>query len=134
MNCRHARDLLTRELDRRSRPEPALTRHLAACSDCRRFAERWAAVRRGLAGRRLAVVPDAGFAARVTDRLGAPADPFVWAAWRLMPATLALTLVLGGWCLLGTPPPSSLAEQLADGDLLTWVAGGDQESRGEEAP
>ena len=43
--------------------------------------------------------------------------------------TLALTLVLGGWCLLSTPAPPSLADELADGDLLTWVATGDEDTR-----
>jgi hypothetical protein len=128
MNCRRARNLLTRTADRAAAADPALARHLAACAECARFAERWAAVRRGIEGRLTRVTPDAGFAARVTARLGAPADPFTWAAWRLLPATVALTLVLGGWCLLWTPAPSSLAEQLADGDLLAWVTstGGDE--------
>ena len=122
MNCRRARNLLTRSPGRGPIADPALTRHIASCSECRRLAERWAAVREGLRSRLTTVAPDAGFAARVTARLGAPADPFVWAARRLLPATLALTLALGGWCLLRTPAPSSLADELADGDLLIWVA------------
>lgn len=125
MNCRHARKLLTHGPG----ADPALTRHLASCAECERFAERWTAVREGLKGRLTTVAPDAGFAARVTARLGAPADPFVWAARRLLPATLALTLVLGGWCLLQTPAPSSLADELADGDLLTWVATSGEDER-----
>lgn len=123
MNCRRARKLLTDDPG----ADPELTRHLAACPECERFTERWSKVRGGLEGHLITVTPDAGFAARVTARLGAPADPFVWAAQRLLPVTLALTLVLGGWCLLRTPAPSSLAEELADGDLLTWVA--DEEAR-----
>ncbi len=129
MNCRRARKSLTRDPARGPGTDPALTRHLASCPECERFAERWTAVRHGLEGRLTVVTPDTGFAARVATRLGAPADPFVWAARRLLPATLALTLVLGGWCLLRTPPPASLADELADGDLLTWVASGGEEER-----
>jgi anti-sigma factor RsiW len=125
MNCRRARNLLTRGVI----ADGELDRHLVSCPECERFAERWAAVRDGIKSHRAAVRPEAGFAARVTARLGAPADPLVWAAWRLVPVTLALTLVLGGWCLLGTPAPASLAAQLADSDLLSWVASSGEEER-----
>ncbi len=129
MNCRRARKLLTGVSGAGSGADPELARHLASCAECERFAERWTAVRDGLKGRLTTLTPDAGFAARVTARLGPPADPFVWAARRLVPVTLALTLVLGGWCLLRTPAPSSLADELADGDLLTWVASDEEEQR-----
>ncbi len=129
MNCRRARNLLTHGARRRSGDDPALARHLASCADCERFAGRWTAVRRGIAHRVTRVTPDAGFAARVSARLDGPADPLLWAARRLLPATVALTLVLGGWCLLRTPAPASLSAELADGDLLTWVASGDEEMR-----
>ena len=129
MRCRRARELLTRVDPPVGSADARLTRHLVSCPECERFAARWAAVREGLAAHRAAVTPDAGFAARVTARLGAPADPFVWAARRLLPATLALTLVLGGWALLRTPAPASLADELADGDLLTWVASEEEERR-----
>jgi len=129
MNCRRARNLLTHDTGRRSGADPELARHLASCAGCARFAERWTAVRRGIEGRLARVTPDPGFAGRVVARLDAPADPFLWAARRLLPATLALALALGGWCLLRTPAPASLADQLADGDLLTWVASGNEEAR-----
>jgi anti-sigma factor RsiW len=127
MNCRTARNLMTPGAS--SPAEPALARHLASCAECARLAERWAAVGAQLRQRRAVVTPDAGFAARVTARLEAPADPLVWAARRLVPVTLALTLALGGWCLLRTPTPTTLAAELADVDLLTWVASGTEESR-----
>lgn len=126
MNCRRARTRLTRDPDRRRRADPALAAHLASCPECRRFGDRWAQVRQELRGLRSVVTPDAGFAARILERLDPPADPWLWAARRLLPVTLALTLVLGGWCLLRTPAPSSLADELADGDLLSWVAEGDE--------
>ena len=129
MRCREARDLLTRDLRPDPEPDPALTTHLASCPDCERFAECWTAARAALAGRRSTVLPDAGFAARVTARLGAATDPFAWAARRLVPVSLALTLVLGAWCLLVTPMPTSLADELADGDLMSWVVSGDEEQR-----
>jgi anti-sigma factor RsiW len=125
MNCRDVRKQLTHGPG----ADPELVRHLSGCPECARFAERMMAVREVLRTRLSTVVPDAGFAARVTARLGAPADPFVWAARRLVPATLALTMVLAGWCLLRTPAPASLAEELADGDLFTWVETGDEERR-----
>lgn len=129
MNCRRARNLLTRNSERGSAADPELARHLVSCGECERFAERWTALRRGLKEHLTTVTPDAGFAARVGARLAAPADPFQWAARRLLPATLALTLALGGWCLLRTPAPASLADELADGDLLTWVATGGEEQQ-----
>ena len=129
MRCRRARRLVTRLAARGEGAGPELTHHLASCAGCQRFADRWAAVRRGIEGRLTLVTPDSGFASRVTARLDRAPDPFVWAARRLLPATLALTLVLGGWCLLRTPGPASVAEQLTDADLLTWVASGDEERR-----
>lgn len=128
MRCRRARHLLT-TAEGAPAGGDALDRHLTGCHDCRRFAERWSELRRELRDRHARILPDAGFAARVTARLEGPTDPFVWASRRLLPATLALTLVLGGWCLLRTPSPDSLAEQLADGDLLSWVASGPREDR-----
>lgn len=128
MNCRRARNLLTREPRvGGSGRAPELARHLAACPACASFAERWEATREALREHRATVVPDAGFAGRVVARLPAP-DPFAWAARRLLPATLALTLALGGWCLLRTPAPASLAAELADGDLLSWVTEGEEEA------
>ena len=128
MNCPRARKLMTRVSARSRSADPDLARHLDSCPECARFAERLAAVRQSLRNRRTPVIPDAGFAARVTARLDPPADPFAWAARRLLPVTLALTLVLGGWCVLQTPSPASLAAELADGDLLTWVASGGEET------
>lgn len=128
MNCRRARNLMTRHSGH-GPTDGALDRHLDSCTECSRFAERWAAVREGLRSRRATVTPDAGFAARVGARLGPPADPFAWAARRLVPVTLALTLVLGGWCALQTPSPSNLAAELAEGDLLTWIASGLEDER-----
>jgi anti-sigma factor RsiW len=124
MNCERARRLLARDAD-----DPALARHLAACAECEQLAARWAELRRALRDRRTVVTPDAGFAARVTARLDRPVDPLVWAARRLLPATLALTLALGGWCLARTPAPASLAAELADSDLLSWVESGGEEGR-----
>ena len=129
MNCRTARNLMTPGRGPRPGADAELARHLASCARCAELAERWSAVRGELRQRRTTVTPDAGFAARVTARLDPPADPLTWAARRLVPATLALTLALGGWCLLRTPAPSSLADELADPDLLTWVSSGSELNR-----
>ncbi len=125
MNCRRARRLLTSGRE----AEPLLARHLAGCPRCRRFAERWATLRQALRAHRAEARPDSGFTARVVARLDASADPWLWAARRLLPATLALTLVLTGWCLLRTPAPASVAELLAADDLLSWVAAGTEDGR-----
>lgn len=130
MSCRDFRELLSRISGpaRGSDDQAALARHLEQCDDCARFARRWHELRRGLR-RSPAVTPDAGFAARVVARLPAPADPLSWAALRLLPASVALVLALTGWCLLATPPPTTVADELAGGDLLTWVAAGEESGR-----
>ncbi|MGB6640495.1 MAG: hypothetical protein WBG67_06965, partial [Thermoanaerobaculia bacterium] len=66
--------------------------------------------------------PDAGFSARVVAALpNSSPDVLGWAAIRLLPATLALALVLTVWALAATPSPTSLLEQSVDEDLWTWI-------------
>jgi hypothetical protein len=66
--------------------------------------------------------PDAGFAARVVAALpDSTSEVLGWAAIRLLPATLALALVLTAWALVVTPSPTSLVDQSADEDLWSWI-------------
>lgn len=95
--------------------------HLASCPACAAYAERLAAFRSELRQRHADIRPGAGFAAQVVSRLDGPPDLLGWAALRLLPATLALVLVLSGWCLLRTPSPTDLLTQAPTDDVLSWV-------------
>ncbi len=87
-----------------------------------RIESRLEAVRLYLRGHHAGVEPDAGFAARVAARLDRPAaDLLGWAAWKLLPATLALVLVLV-WFAFQVTPLNEAASSQAD-DPLTWVLG-----------
>ena len=116
MNCSQARDRLVG-----GTPTESLERHLGTCPSCRAFAERAEIALAKLREREAEVVPEAGFAARVTAAL--PGDPEVlaWAALRLLPATVALALVLTGWCLTGVPGPSELVEESPADAPLAWL-------------
>ena len=119
--CSRARQELMRGVDR----VPAdVAGHLESCDDCAAFAARFAVARDGLHRHRAVATPDAGFAARVTAALPmdkAGGEAMSRAAARLLPATLALALLLGAWCWLGTSSPASLAESASGDDVLAWV-------------
>lgn len=119
-SCAGARKELLRGVDRVS---PSAARHLESCAECADFATRFATTRDGLRRHRARVLPDAGFAARVTAALPAAdsGDEVSRAALRLLPAAIALTLVLGVWAWLGTSSPASLAETAPTDDVLAWV-------------
>lgn len=131
MTCHEARNELLR------RPEQglgealptAIAAHLADCPACARLAERYERVRRDLARHHAGVEPDPGFAARVVARLPRPTEMLGWAALRLLPATLALVLVLSGWCWLAAPAPSALLDESPSDDLLAWVLDPQEETR-----
>lgn len=97
-----------------------LRQHLRGCSACRGFAERLEIARDLLRLHHADVKPDAGFAGRVTARLeemGA-AEALVWAAGRLLWATVALTLVLASFALRTGPQFAVEAEGV---DYLEWI-------------
>lgn len=119
MNCAVARRRVSEAIPGPSAPE--VREHLASCEACGRFAERWAAAAAVLAEPRCDAVPDAGFAGRVAARRSPPVEPFAWAAARLLPAALALAVVLLGWCLAATPGPSELTESAGSDDPLVWI-------------
>lgn len=98
--------------------------HLAQCADCTRFGEKLALAEGLLSDAGATVEPDAGFTARVRMALPSNSGNFGtmgWAAVRLLPATLALALVLTGWSLLMTQSPESLLIESPSESLLTWV-------------
>ena len=107
-------------------PRPELAEHLAGCVTCAWFAARLAHARRALREHHAGVEPDAGFVARVVSRLGRPADLVGFAALRLLPAAIALALVLG--VLVQMRPTvaeettASVTEESAGDDLLVWLA------------
>ena len=121
MSCRKLRDHLTAP---EGGPLPeALQRHLRDCAACRRYAARTDAARAILRDHRAEIEPDPGFAARVAAHLDqAPAEMFGWAAQRLLPATLALVLVLAWFAFSATPDTAHANENPAPTeDLFTWV-------------
>lgn len=120
-DCTRAKNELLGGLDRVS---VRTARHLETCDGCAVFAERFAATRSSLRRHRSPVVPDAGFAARVTAALPAAetgGDLVSRAALRLLPAAIALTIVLGAWSWLSTASPASLTEGAPTDDVLAWV-------------
>jgi predicted anti-sigma-YlaC factor YlaD len=119
MNCRSVRKRVSAVP--RGAEEPAVREHLARCAACRRFVAAWQTVAEELAAPRAEVLPDAGFAARVAAALPERTESLAWAARRLMPAAVALALVLLGWCWLATPPPSELVDSASTDDVLVLL-------------
>lgn len=120
MDCAQVRTKLTnRQADS---PEAGVLEHLEKCPGCSCFAERLRLAEDLLRHHHSEIEPDAGFAGRVVAALpSSSSDLLGWAALRLLPATLALALVLTVWALAATPSPTSLVEQSVDEDLLTWI-------------
>jgi len=74
------------------------------------------------------IEPDEQFAQRVVARLPKHSDAaFGWAVARVLPATLALLLVLIWVSWQVTPAPSGVQEPSPTEDVLTWAldAGGE---------
>lgn len=123
VDCAAARRELLRGVDRVS---GRVSRHLGDCAGCAAFTERFAAARTGFRRHHAGAVPDAGFAARVTAALpgekdSGGADAVTWMALRLLPAAVALALVLGAWSWMATSRPSDLAASATTDDVLAWV-------------
>lgn len=103
--------------------------HLRGCPACSRLAARLGQVQRDLERHHAGLEPEPGFAARVVSRLPRPTEVLGWAAVRLLPATVALVLVLTGWCWLAAPSPSALLDDSPSDDLLAWVLDPEAEAR-----
>jgi len=68
------------------------------------------------------VEPDGSFAARVAARLERPpADLLGWAAWKLLPATLALAVVLAWFALQVSPGAGSATSVSPAEDPVGWI-------------
>jgi hypothetical protein len=106
-----------------------VARHLKDCVACSRYAERLGAAGVLLRDHHAELAPPAGFTARVGAALPAPAGLLGWAALRVLPATLALVLVLSGWCWLEAPWPSVPLGESATDDLLSWVLEGQESAQ-----
>ena len=124
MNCKHVREIIA---SKRSPLGQDIARHLEDCVPCQRFAERMDAVRLELRRHQTVVEPDGSFSARVLERLSPqPSQPATellgWAALRLLPVTLVLALLLGGWSLVSGPNPETLLTSV-DQDPLAWILG-----------
>lgn len=126
MDCRRVRDRL---MDGAGERGTEMIEHLDACAACAAFARRLGEAEALLRAHHAGVEPDAAFAARVVARLPEPSELLGWAALRLLPATLALALVLTAWCVLATPGPSSLVEETPTDDVLAWVVATEEEER-----
>lgn len=118
MNCREARDLLMRN---EKRTAAAVASHLAGCDGCAEFGRKLDLAQAAFRAHQGEHLPDPAFAQRVRASLPGDTDLIGWAALRLLPATLALTLVLSAWCWLATPGPQALFEQSPTDDLLSWA-------------
>lgn len=75
--------------------------------------------RRALRDHHAGVDPDPSFVARVRARLPASPDPLRWAAARLLPAGLALALVLG--MLVWRELPARGAAPVSVDELAAWM-------------
>ena len=89
----------------------AVREHLKDCPACSTYAARLDLARQLLGEHHAGVEPDAGFAARVVAALPGTPGLVSRAAMKLLPAALALVLVLAGWCLIDTHGPADLLEQ-----------------------
>jgi anti-sigma factor RsiW len=118
MNCSKVRDDLLQ-----GSTTAASRRHLEECPACARFKERFEQTAAELDAHHLTVVPDRTFAARVVARLPVPEPPLGWAATRMLPAAVALLVVLSAWAWVGTATPSELVAWSPTDDLVGWVLG-----------
>lgn len=76
-------------------------------------------LRRALREHHARVEPDPGFAARVVARLPAAPDPLRWAAVRLLPAGLALALLLA--LMVWRELPAAAAAPATVDELAAWM-------------
>ena len=120
MTCSEARARLLR-LTAPSRPQGPLADHLDSCASCEAFAARLAMAVGSLAGHLAGVEPDAAFAARVVAALPERSPLVARFALKLLPAALALALVLGGWVVLERRGDPETEETVPTDDLLGWV-------------
>jgi hypothetical protein len=115
--CKEVRERLT------STRGAGIEPHLDDCPDCRRYADRLQAARSYFKAHHGGAEPDPSFALRVAERLnGRPVAALGWAAWRLLPASLVLALVLAWFAFQAEPPYVEASNDLAPTeDLIEWL-------------
>jgi hypothetical protein len=118
MNCPQVRDRLLRIAAGEDESRPVA--HLASCQACTAFAHRIDGLRHQLQDHTV-FEPDAYFAERIVARLPRAPEVMGRAALKFLPATLALALVLSGFCFLQTPTPTSLLAGSPSDDPVGWV-------------
>lgn len=101
--------------------ESTIREHLSDCRDCTAYARRLDAAHHVLSRQHAGIDPDAGFAARVIAGLPQRGGLLAWAALKLLPAVLALAMVLAGWVLVEGPGNGSVPQWSPTDDLLGWV-------------
>jgi len=97
------------------------TNHLRDCDSCRRYSERLRIASELLRNQHAGFEPDSGFVQRVTTALPGPPQLLGWAAVRLLPAGLALVVLLTGWVWVAAPAATTAMEVAPTDDVLTWV-------------
>jgi hypothetical protein len=120
MNCNEVRSRLLNL----TAPPPAgepLADHLESCDSCGAYAARLAHTVRALADHHAGVEPDAAFAARVVAALPERNGVLGRVALKLLPAALALVLVLSGWIVIEQRRHTVTEEAVPTDDLLTWI-------------
>ena len=115
--CKEVRERLT------STRGSGMEAHLDDCPSCRRYAARLQEARSYFEAHHGGAEPDPVFALRVAERLnGRPVAALGWAAWRLIPASLVLALVLAWFAFQAAPPYVESSDTLAPTeDLIGWL-------------
>lgn len=122
MTCSDARDRLTAKATGVPVADfESAVEHLRDCPACVEYARRLALASGYLRDTHAGIEPDFAFATRVVGALPKSPGPIGRAALRLLPAALALVIVLAGWCLLDTSSPQALLDEAPTDDLLGWV-------------
>jgi predicted anti-sigma-YlaC factor YlaD len=120
LDCGELRDRVTRAVE--ALHEDRVTGHLEDCAACRGYVARLREARQALRDHHGNVEPDAGFRQRVLTAIPAgPTELMGWAALRLLPAGVALTLVLAWFALQPTPTTTTAEVAAPTDDLLSWV-------------
>ena len=120
MTCNEARSRL-HHLAAPPRAGEPLAEHLENCIGCGAYATRLAHTVRALADHHAGVEPDSGFAARVVAALPERSPLVARVALRMLPAALALVLVLSGWIVIEQRRHTVVEEIGPSDDLLGWI-------------
>ncbi len=119
MKCQTFRDRWARRDLAHQAEDSELLRHRAECAVCQELAPRLDAMRLHVRDLHAGTEPDAGFSARVLQRIETQPDDVEvlgWAAWRVLPAAMVLLVALLAWGSSVGWAPTSLELMLLQGD------------------